>query len=67
MLWWRIVGFTDQVLHQKIDMEQQQHEVELCNREVCKIIQSNGSDDSMVETVVSNDQQDLFKLVNLVS
>ena len=34
ILWWRIVGFTDQILHQKIDFEEQDGETMQCQREV---------------------------------
>lgn len=30
ILWWRIVGFTDQILHQKIDFEEEQFETLQC-------------------------------------
>ena len=34
ILWWRLVGFTDQVLHQKIDFEEQDYETLQCQKEV---------------------------------
>lgn len=30
ILWWRIVGFTDQILHQKVDLQEQDFETEQC-------------------------------------
>ena len=30
ILWWRIVGFTDQILHQKIDSEEEHNENVAC-------------------------------------
>ena len=34
VLWWRIVGFYEQILHQKIDFEEQDYETLQCQREV---------------------------------
>jgi len=34
ILWWRIIGLTDQVLHQKIDMEDEDGENMSCMKEV---------------------------------
>jgi len=34
ILWWRIVGFYDQLLHQKIDFEEQDNETLQCQKEV---------------------------------
>ena len=30
MLWWRIVGLTEQILHEKIDFEEQDFETQQC-------------------------------------
>ncbi len=38
MLWWRIVGFTDQVLHEKIDHDLMKEEFDECNDRVFKVI-----------------------------
>ena len=34
ILWWRIVGLTDQILHEKIDQEEQDYESMACMKEV---------------------------------
>ena len=34
ILWWRIVGLTDLILHSKIDMEEQACENNDCKKEV---------------------------------
>ena len=38
MLWWRIVGFTDQVLHEKIDCSLMDSEFNECRNRVDKVI-----------------------------
>lgn len=38
MLWWRIVGFTDQVIHEKIDSLLMAAEIDECNERVFKVI-----------------------------
>lgn len=43
MLWWRIVGLTDQILHQKCEEEEEQVELDACNREVLRLVPSNNS------------------------
>ena len=38
MLWWRIVGLTDQILHEKIDIEEKNYEIVSCNKEVSRLV-----------------------------
>ena len=44
ILWWRIVGFTDQILHQKIDFEEQDTETLQCQKEVHLHVPNQGRD-----------------------
>ena len=38
MLWWRIVGLADLILHEKIDMEEYNIELLSCNNEVSRLV-----------------------------
>lgn len=38
MLWWRIVGFTDLLLHDKLDFEKQDFENANCMKEVQMVV-----------------------------
>ena len=58
MLWWRIVGITDQQIHERLDMDVYNYEIVSCNNEVSKLIPSSNQDD---EESKEEDVQDLFK------
>lgn len=34
ILWWRIVGFTDLLMHDRLDFENQDFETQMCMKEV---------------------------------
>ena len=38
MLWLRIVGVTEQIIHEKIDIEECNYEVSTCNNEVSRLV-----------------------------
>jgi hypothetical protein len=38
MLWWRIVGVTEQIIHEKVDIEECNYEVTTCNNEVSRLV-----------------------------
>ena len=74
MLWWRVVGVTDRILHAKIDDEERNAEIEGCNKEVYRLVPDNsanfqqefnnfdGRDDGLDN---NDDETDLFKKVTL--
>jgi hypothetical protein len=43
MLWWRVVGVTDRVIHNKTDDEEKNIEVENCNKEVYRLVPDNSN------------------------
>ena len=38
MLWWRIVGIADLIVHEKIDIEERNFELLSCNNEVSRLV-----------------------------
>ena len=73
MLWWRIVGLTDQILHKKIDIEEKNYEIVSCNKEVSRLVPYDDLNVNPIEEEEEKkseelpDQVDLFKKVELVS
>ena len=67
MLWWRVVGVTDRVMHNKTDDEEKNIETENCNKEVYRLVPDNSNNfqeqfNEMGEPELG-DEDDLFKKV----
>ena len=64
ILWWRIVGFTDQILHQKIDFEEEQYETLQCQKEVLLHVPNQAAVQDGDEPAAQKDGEefDLFQL-----
>ena len=63
ILWWRIVGFTDQILHQKIDFEEEQFETMQCQKEVLLHVPNQAAHDSEDQPAQADGEEfDLFQL-----
>jgi cell division control protein 45 len=43
MLWWRVVGVTDRILHAKIDDEERNAEIASCIKEVYRLVPDNSA------------------------
>ncbi len=43
MLWWRVVGVTDRIMHSKTDDEENNIETEHCNKEVYRFVPDNSN------------------------
>lgn len=61
MLWWRIVGVTEQIIHEKIDIEECNYEVTTCNNEVSRLV-PNQLQVEQDEEHKEDNKKDLFKL-----
>jgi hypothetical protein len=68
MLWWRVVGVTDRIIHSKTDDEEKNLEIESCNKEVFRLVpdQPGGfaeqfNEEGGMADIIDDD--DLFKKV----
>lgn len=66
MLWWRIVGLADLILHEKIDMEEYNIELLSCNNEVSRLVPNQIQDElenfQQIEENKEDLKKDLFRL-----
>lgn len=62
MLWWRIVGITDQQIHEKLDSDLFNLEIDSCSNEVSRLIPNQQEDEPDYEESKEGMQKDLFAL-----
>ena len=60
MLWWRIVAFCDQVLHEKIESDLLQSEVREITDQISKMIVVVDNTQAMPVPAAEGEEKDLF-------